>query len=236
MNTDADNQYRADDIPDLIRPLLEGRAEIVIGARRIDEIEGFSRVKKMFQKLGSWVVRVASGTDIPDAPSGFRAISRKAALQLNVFNNYTYTLETIIQAGQKNIPVTWVPVRTNPWLRAPRLFKSMAHYILKSIVTIVRIFVVYKPFTFFVLIGLLLMLCGGLIGLRFVYYFVTEGGTGHVQSLILASILMGMGFQTVILGFVADLLSVNRRLMEEIQYRSRRRSAETDRFRKGREG
>lgn len=223
VNTDADNQYRADDLPELIRPVLEGRAEMVVGARSIDAIEDFSRLKKWFQKLGSWVVRVASGTDVPDAPSGFRAITRKAALQLNVFNNYTYTLETIIQAGQKGIPVTWVPVRTNRKLRSPRLFKTMGHYILKSIVTIVRIFVVYKPFKFFVLIGLALGLAGVLIGLRFLYYYAIAGGAGHVQSLILASILLGMGFQTLILAFVADLLSVNRRLLEEIQVHSRSR-------------
>lgn len=219
VNTDADNQYNAEDIPKLIAPILAGKAEIVVGARPIKEIEHFSVIKKWLQNLGSWTVRLASKTDIPDATSGFRAISRSAAIQLNVFNNYTYTLETIIQAGQKGIPITWVPIRTNAFLRPSRLIRSMPSYIAKSIVTILRIFVVYKPFRFFLSIGTTLFLVGTIIGVRFLWYYVTGAGAGRVQSLILASILIGIGFQTIVVAFLADLLSVNRRLLEDLRYR-----------------
>jgi glycosyltransferase involved in cell wall biosynthesis len=217
VNTDADNQYCADDIPNLVEPILSGKAEIVIGARPISEIKHFSPVKKLLQRLGSWSVRLASKTDIPDATSGFRAISRNAARQLNVFNNYTYTLETIIQAGQKDIPITWVPIRTNQYLRPSRLIKSIPTYIRKSVMTILRIFVVYKAFRFFMTIGASILSIGTLIGARFLCYYFTEGGAGHLQSLILASILIGIGFQTMVVAFVADLLSVNRRLLEDLQ-------------------
>jgi glycosyltransferase involved in cell wall biosynthesis len=223
VNTDADNQYQADCIPDLVRPILVGKAEIVVGARPISEIVEFSRIKKLLQKFGSWTVRMASGTDIPDAPSGFRAISAEAARRINVFNNYTYTLETIIQAGQKNIPITWVSVKTNPTLRPSRLFKSIPSYIIRSIITILRIFVIYKPFRFFAAIGGLFVMAGFLVGLRFLYFYFTGEGGGHVQSLILASILFLMGSQTIMLAFVADLLNVNRRLLEELQYKDRGR-------------
>ncbi len=222
VNTDADNQYSAECIPDLVRPVLEKKAEIVVGARPISEIGDFSRIKKLLQKLGSWTVRMASGTDIPDAPSGFRAISAEAARRINVFNNYTYTLETIIQAGQKNIPITWVPVKTNPYLRPSRLFKSIPSYIQRSVITILRIFVVYKPFRFFASIGGLLFAAGFLVGVRFLYFYFAGQGQGHIQSLILASILILMGSQTVMLAFVADLLGVNRQLLEELQYKSRK--------------
>jgi len=221
VNTDADNQYKAEYIEGLIKPILDEKAEIVIGARPIDEIQHFSPFKKFLQKLGSWAVRMASNTDIPDAPSGFRAISRKAARQINVFNNYTYTLEMIIQAGQKNMPMTWIPIRTNPSLRPTRLIKSIPSYLKHSAITIVRIFAVYKPFRFFALIGAALFFMGFLIGCRFLFYLFSEGGQGHVQSLILSSILIGMGFQTIMVAFVADLLAVNRRLLEELQYKMR---------------
>lgn len=219
VNTDADNQYDARDIPLLVKPILEKRAELVIGARPISEIRHFPFLKKQLQKLGSLVVRLASKTDIPDAPSGFRAISREAAMRLNVFNDYTYTLETIIQAGQKNMAITSVPVRVNEDLRPSRLVKSIPSYLKRSIVTIVRIFVVYKPFRFFISIGVLLFMLGFLIGLRFLYYYVTEDASGHVQSLILASILIGIGFQTMLIAFMADLQAVNRRLMEDVKYK-----------------
>jgi len=218
VNIDADNQYCADCIGDLIRPIIEQRAEIVVGARPIDEIEDFSRTKKALQKFGSWVVRLASGTDIPDAPSGFRAFSRQAAMRIRVYSNYTYTLETIIQAGQRGICVTSVPIRTNQTLRPSRLVGSVPSYILKSILIIVRIFVVYRPFRFFCSIGVLLFLVGTLIGARYLWYMFTTGGQGHIQSLILASILIGIGFQTIVVAFVADMLSVNRRLAEDIRY------------------
>lgn len=219
VNTDADNQYNAGNIPDLVRPILENHADMVIGERPIASIDHFSPLKKLLQKLGSWVVRIASRTDIPDAPSGFRAISRVAAQQLMVFNNYTYTLETIIQAGQKGMSVTSVPVQVNEDLRPSRLVKGIPSYIKQSIFTIVRIFIVYKPFRFFALIAALLLALGGLIGLRFIYYYFSSGGNGHIQSLILAGLLMGMGFQTLLIAFVADLLSANRRLLEEIRFR-----------------
>jgi glycosyltransferase involved in cell wall biosynthesis len=222
VNTDADNQYCAKDIPLLVQPILEKRAEMVIGARPISEIEHFPFVKKQLQKLGSWVVRLASRTDIPDAPSGFRALSRDAALRLNVFNDYTYTLETIIQAGQKNMAIMSVPVRVNDDLRPSRLVKSIPSYLKKSTITIVRIFVVYKPFRFFLALGSLAFFFGSLIGIRFLYfYFFTHDASGHIQSLILTSILLGMGFQAFALAFLADLLAVNRRLMEDVQYRIR---------------
>lgn len=221
VNTDADNQYCADCIPDLIRPILEAKAEMVVGARPIEQIEHFSFSKKLLQRLGSWTVRLASSTDISDAPSGFRAISKEAARKLNVFNDYTYTLETIIQAGQKNISVTWVPIRTNESLRPSRLVKSILSYVRRSVFTILRIFVVYNPFRFFMFIGTVLFTLGTLIGARYLWYFLNGQGGGHVQSLILASILIGIGFQTIMVAFIADLLSVNRRLLEELQYKSR---------------
>lgn len=221
VNTDADNQYNADDIPALTQPILEHRADIVVGARPIETIEHFSPVKKLLQKLGSWVVRVASKTDIPDAPSGFRAMSRAAAQRLMVFNDYTYTLETIIQAGQKNMAITSVPIRVNDDLRPSRLVKSIPSYIKRSIVTIIRIFIIYRPFRFFGTIGAVLFGAGLLLGLRFLWKYLGGEGGGHVQSLILATLLLGMGFQTLLIAVVADLLAANRKLMEDVRYRLR---------------
>jgi glycosyltransferase involved in cell wall biosynthesis len=224
VNIDADNQYCADDIPKLIAPILANKAEIVIGSRPIDQIEHFSWIKKFLQKLGSWVVRRVSQTEIPDATSGFRAFSRNAARALNVFSDYTYTLETIIQAGQKGMAITSVPIRTNQDLRKSRLIKSIPSYVTRSVSTILRIFVVYKPFAFFVFLGAVLFALGTFIGLRFLYLYFTVGGAGHIQSLILASILIGIGFQTIMVAFMADLLAVNRKLLEELQYKSREQS------------
>ncbi|WP_306549231.1 glycosyltransferase family 2 protein [Desulfobulbus sp.] len=218
VNTDADNQYNADDIPALTAPILAHQADIVVGARPIETIEHFSPVKKMLQKLGSWVVRVASTTDIPDAPSGFRAMSRTAAQRLIVFNDYTYTLETIIQAGQKNMAITSVPIRVNEDLRPSRLVKSIPSYIKRSIVTIIRIFVIYRPFRFFATIGSVLFGFGFLIGLRFLFYYLQGNGEGHIQSLILASVLLGMGFQAFLIAFIADLQAANRKLMEDVRF------------------
>ncbi len=226
VNTDADNQYEAKDIPKLVKPILEHKAEYVIGARPIDQTEHFSPTKKLLQKLGSWVVRKASRTNIPDAPSGFRAMSRECAMQLNVYNNYTYTLETIIQAGQKNMAITSVPIRTNKDLRPSRLFSSIPNYIKKSIGTIVRISVVYKSFQFFMTIAAILFGLGLLLGLRYLYFYFTGDGDGHVQSVILAGVLMGMGFQTGLIAFIADLLSVNRKLLEEIRVEQLKASLE----------
>jgi glycosyltransferase involved in cell wall biosynthesis len=216
VNTDADNQYNADDIPQLIRPILEGRAEIVVGARPIETIEHFSIVKKLLQRVGSAVVKRLSGTTVADAPSGFRAFSRDAAARLNVFSEYTYTLETIIQAGQKNMSIVSVPIRVNPDLRPSRLVRSIASYIRRSMITMLRIVIIYRSFPFFLTVGSLLFLCGAALGGRFVYYYLTGDRDGHVQSLILAAVLMIFGFQTGMLAFIADLLSVNRRLLEEL--------------------
>lgn len=216
VNTDADNQYQSSYIPDLIQPIIENKAEMVIGARPIKEIEGFSTMKKWLQRLGSWTVRMASNTDIPDAPSGFRAISRNAAKQLNVFSAYTYTLETIIQAGKKGIAITWVPVKTNGDLRPSRLLRSIPSYIYYSMVTIVRIFIVYRPFRFFASIGAALFTLGALLLLRFLIHYFSDGSSGYIQSLIIASILIGIGFQTILIAVIADLISVNRKLLEKL--------------------
>lgn len=227
VNTDADNQYDAADIPRLVEPILENTADYVIGARPIETIEHFSAMKKLLQKLGSWVVRKASGTDIPDAPSGFRAMSRECALQLNVYSNYTYTLETIIQAGHKGMAVSSVPVRTNQDLRPSRLLKSTPSYVRRSIFTIIRIFAVYQPFKFFMTIAGALLVLGAVLGARFLYYFFTGDGSGHIQSVILSAVCLVTGFQTCLIAFVADLLAVNRVLLEKTKLRvdSYRRNA-----------
>ena len=217
VNTDADNQYNADDIPQLTAPILAMNADIVIGARPVATIEHFSPLKKVLQKIGSCVVRLASKTDIADAPSGFRAISRYAAQRLVVFNDYTYTLETIIQAGQKNMAIISVPIRVNEDLRPSRLVKSIPTYIRRSIVTIIRIFVIYRPFRFFSSIGIALLTLGMLLGIRFLAIYFSGGGAGHVQSLILAGALSGMGFQSILMAFLADQLSANRQLLEDIR-------------------
>jgi hypothetical protein len=221
VNTDADNQYCADDIPRLVQPILLGRAEIVIGARPIHKIKHFSPIKKFLQKLGSGVVRLASGTKVQDAPSGFRAISRHAALQLNVFNEYTYTLETIIQAGQKGMAVESVPIRTNRDLRPSRLVKSIASYVQRSIFTILRIFVTYRPLRFFVTIGSAPVLVGILLCFRWLLLYLGGTPKSHVPSLILAAILILVGFQLWIFGLIADLMTVNRKLLENIQLKLR---------------
>lgn len=219
VNTDADNQYCADDIEKLVRPILEGRTDIVIGARPVDQVQHWSPLKKKLQHFGSYVVRKASGTDIPDAPSGFRAYSREAAMHLNVINEYTYTLETIVQAGQSKISMESVPVRTNEELRPSKLFHSMFGYVRKSMVTILRSYMMYKPMKFFGLIGGGAFALGTILGLRFLYYFFLGDGSGHVQSLILCSTLILLGSETIILGFLASLIAANRKIMEDIQYR-----------------
>jgi len=224
VNTDADNQYEADDIPKLVAPILEGKADVVIGARPINTHKHFSFTKKLLQKAGSWVVRQVSHTDIPDTTSGFRAFNREAAQRTMVFNEYTYTLETIIQAGHRKLAITSTPVRVNEVARPSRLFRSIPAYVRQSIITIVRIYVIYRPFHFFGSIGLLLFLAGILIGARFLYYYLTGSGSGHLQSLILMSVLLGMGFQTILIAFVADLFAANRKMLEEIRYLQREQS------------
>ena len=228
VNTDADNQYNAKDIPKLVRPILEGKADIVIGTRPIEEIKHFSLMKKFLQKLGSWAVRIASKTDIPDAPSGFRAMRRDAAMHLNVFNEYTYTLETIIQAGQKGMAVVSVPIRTNEDLRPSRLVKNIPHYIIKSILTIIRIFMTYRSFRFFAIPGIISFSLGVLIGIRFTYFYFTIGGRGHIQSLILAALLLGTGFSLCVIGLIADLISVNRKLLEKLDWRIQKMEEKLD--------
>lgn len=232
VNTDADNQYCAADIPKLIAPILEGNAEIVIGARPIQNIPHFSPVKKLLQKLGSFVVRLASKTNIPDAPSGFRAISREAALRLNVFNEYTYTLETIIQAGQKGLVITSVPIRINGYLRPSRLVKSITAYVQHSILTIVRIFMTYRPLKFFMLLGSIPSSLGFLLCCRWLMLFWgiigDDPAKPRVPSLILAAILILIGVQLWIFGLIADLMGVNRQLLEDIQLRLRRDEFKSD--------
>ena len=219
VNTDADNQYCGEDIEKLVRPILEGKTDIVIGERPIDQTKHFSPLKKKLQHLGSWVVRIASDSDIPDAPSGFRAFSREAAMRLNVTNEYTYTLETIVQAGREKIPMTSVPIRTNGELRPSRLFHSMMGYVKKSMLTIIRAFIMYKPLKFFTILGIIPFLIGVGIGIRYLVLLACGAQGGHVQSLILSSILILMGFMTIVIGLQADIIASNRKLLEDIQYR-----------------
>ena len=229
VNTDADNQYNGEDIEKLVRPILEGKTDIVIGARPIDQTEHFSPLKKKLQHFGSWVVRKASNSDIPDAPSGFRAYSREAALRMNVTNEYTYTLETIVQAGREKIAMDSVPIRTNAELRPSRLFNSMMGYVKKSMVTIVRAFIMYRPLTFFTIVGLIPFIIGAVIGIRYLVYFFMGASGGHIQSLILASILILMGFMTIIIGLQADIIAKNRKILEDIQYRVKKVEYSIDR-------
>lgn len=219
VNTDADNQYCAADIPKLTGPVLAHEADIVIGARPIDQTEHFSWIKKKLQRLGSWAVRMASKTDVADAPSGFRAMSRDAAMRLNVFNAYTYTLETIIQAGQSNLRILSVPIRTNGDLRPSRLVKSISSYVKRSLVTILRVFVIYRPLALFVYVGSVFLVLGLLAGLRFLYFYLASGGGGHVQSVILASLCVTLGMLLFMMGLIGDLIATNRKLLEKINYR-----------------
>ena len=222
VNTDADNQYPGDSVAALIEPILQGHADIVVGDRNTGSIKHFSRTKKVLQKLGSLVVRWASATTVRDATSGFRAITRDAAMQLNVFSNYTYTLETLIQAGRKGLVVTSVPVETNETLRESRLIRSTSDYVLRSIATILRIFLMYEPLRAFFTLGALPLSAGLFLLTRFGYFYVQGQGQGHVQSLIVAAILVLLAFQTFLLGLLADLIARNRRLQEETRYRIRK--------------
>jgi len=216
VNTDADNQYCAEDIPKLTRPILAGEADLVIGARPIMATPHFSQTKKALQLLGSMVVRMASTTTVVDAPSGFRAFSRKAAQSLHVHGEYSYTLETIIAAGTQHMAVTSVPIRTNPDLRPSRLVKSLPGYVLRSAVTIVRSFATYRPLRFFVGIGGAALFLGLCLGLRYLYLVTIGQGSGHIQSVILAALLTGMGVLVALIGIVADLIACNRRLLEKV--------------------
>lgn len=219
VNTDADNQYCGADIPKLTAPILAHEADIVIGARPIDDTAHFSWVKKKLQRLGSWAVRMASKTDVADAPSGFRAISREAAMRLNVFSAYTYTLETIIQAGQSNLSILSVPIRTNGDLRPSRLVKSISSYVQRSLVTILRVFVIYRPLALFFYVGSVFWLIGLVAGGRFLYFYLSGGGEGHIQSVILASLCVTLGMLLFMMGLIGDLVATNRKLMESINTR-----------------
>jgi len=222
VNTDGDNQYRADDIPALVAPVMEDSADIVVGARPLSEIEHFSSIKRWLQIAGTRVVRSLTGTDIEDATSGFRAYSRRAALALNVFSTYTYTLETLVQAGYKRLRVVSIPVRINPPTRPSRLVRSTPHYVLQSLITLARVAVIYRPFRAFALPAALSASIGAALVARFVYYYVTQAGTaGHIQSLIIAAMLVLIGGLLLTLGILADLLSVNRRILEEVQAAAR---------------
>lgn len=230
VNTDADNQYCTDDIPKLIQPILEHKADMVIGERPIDETEHFSWLKKKLQHFGSWVVRKASHTDIPDAPSGFRAFSREAAMRINVINDYTYTLETIVQAGRNKMAIVSVPIRTNPELRKSRLFHSMYGYIKKSILTIFRALMMYKPLYCFTLVAAVPSIIGLLLGIRFMIYYFTGNGNGHTQSLMLACTLLIIGFITFVIGMLADVIAANRKILEDTQYHMRKMEYEKETY------
>ncbi len=224
VNTDADNQYDARCIPDLVQPILDKTAQIVIGARPISSIRHFSFTKKCLQRIGSYVVRLASGRSIPDATSGFRAFHPAAARQLYVFNAYTYTLETIIQAGRKNIPMTSVPVSVNRVTRPSRLMSSIPSYVRRSIGTIIRIFVIYKPARFFTLLAAVTAFPGVVVLIRFLYFFFSGDGDGHVQSLVISAALLASAVVLFIGGVLAELVAANRILLEEIRSRELSRS------------
>ncbi len=219
VNTDADNQYCANDIENLIRPILDRKADIVIGSRPVSKISHFSLLKKALQKLGSWIMRRVSSTSVEDAPSGFRAFSRAAALQINIFDNYTYTLETIIQARAKGLQLVCVPVNVNPDLRESKLVKNMFDYIRRSVFTMLRMFIIYRPFRFFAILASLFFTAGFLVGLRFLYFYLFSNGAGHIQSLILAAILIITSVQIGVIAILSELFCINRKLLEDIQRR-----------------
>ncbi len=219
VNLDADNQYKAQDIPKLIKPILENEADITIGARPIEKIKSFSLIKKLLQKTGSYVMRKISGADVADAPSGFRAFSAEAAKRINIFDNYTYTMETIIQAKNKGLEIKSVPIGVNDDLRPSRLVKSNFDYIKRSVFTMLRFVIIYRPFRFFMKISVVLFLLALILGGRFVYYYLTGNGTGHIQSLILCAIIFLTGVQSMFFAVIADLLAINRKLIEDVQYK-----------------
>jgi glycosyltransferase involved in cell wall biosynthesis len=229
VNTDADNQYDGRDIELLVQPILRGEADMVIGDRDPSRLAHFSPMKRVLQRLGSWAVRQLSSTTVPDATSGFRALSRNAALKVNVLSDFTYTLETIIQAGKKQIAVAHVPVHARATARPSRLFSGASHYVRRSAATLLRMYAFYEPFKFFLLLGSLPMLIATVIGVRFLWDYFTEGGAGHVQSLILAGALIVTGAVTWLFGMLADLVGRNRQLSEEILLRMRRLELQTGR-------
>jgi glycosyltransferase involved in cell wall biosynthesis len=221
VNTDGDNQYSARDVGSLLAPLLSGEADIVIGDRNIQDVKQMSQARKRLQLLGSWVVRQVSNTRVPDTTSGFRAYTRDAALRLTIVSEFSYTLESIIQAGKKRMAIAHVPIATNPRTRESRLFSSAWTYIKASAATIVRIYTMYEPMKVFISIGAVIFLFGTAIGVRFLYFYLSGTGWGHLQSLILAAVLLIVGFQVALIGLVADVISGNRKLIEDLLYRVR---------------
>ena len=219
VNTDADGQYKGEDIPRLIQPILEKKADIVIGNRDIENIKQFSFLKKRLQRIGSWIVRQLSGSTIADATTGFRAYSREAALRLNIISNYTYTVESIIQAEHKNLAIANITISTNYVNRKSRLFRTIPEYIKRSIVTIIRVYAMFNPLRLFMTLGGGMIFVGFLIGCRFLFYFLLDHGAGKIQSLILAAALLIIGFQMLVIGLISDLSAANRRLIEETLYR-----------------
>lgn len=215
VNTDADGQYKGEDIPRLIKPIVDGKADMVVGNRDIENVDQFSWIKKRLQRLGSWVVRSLAHSKIPDTTTGFRAYNKEAALRLNIISNYTYTLESIIQAEHKNLAIENITISTNHVGRPSRLFKSMWQYIKRSMITIVRVYSMFNPFSIFIRLGSVFLGIAVILGIRFLYYYLSTGGVGKVQSLILLAILSIIGFQCIIIGIVADLISANRRLIED---------------------
>ena len=228
VNTDADNQYFGGDISKLIQPILNKRADIVIGDRQVETIRHFSPFKILLQKLGSWTVRQLSGTTIPDATSGFRAYSKEAALQMNVISDFTYTVETIISAGNKNIAIEHTPVRTNKKLRESRLFPSIHVYLRRSLVTMLKVYSMYRPLKVFTIAGGVTFLVGFMIGCRYLFFFFQGQTEGHIQSLILSAIMLIVGFQIIMMGIAADLIAVNRQLLEDIQLRIKKNKVSSE--------
>ena len=222
LNTDGDHQYRGASIPALVEPILRGEADMVIGDRQVKRIADFSGTKKLLQRLGSWAVRWVSGTQVADATSGFRALSREAALRLTVFSTYTYTLDTIIQAGKKGLTVVSVPVETNERLRESRLIRSIPRYVVRSAVTILRIFLMYEPLRVFTILSLVPGLLGGILLLRYLYFFSIGEGSGHIQSVVAGAALGLLAFQVFLLGLLSDLIARNRRLIEDATLMLRR--------------
>jgi len=221
VNTDADNQYAGSSIPALLEPLLAGRADIVIGDRDIVSLRHMSASKKLLQRFGSWVVRQVSNTQVPDTTSGFRAYTREAALRMTIVSDYSYTLESIIQAGKRRMAIAHVPIQSNPKTRSSRLYDSMLSYIKNSGATIVRVYTMYEPLKVFTYIGLAVFAAGAALSARFLYYYLRGDGAGHVQSVILSAVLLIVGFQVVLIGLLADVMSGNRRLIEDVLYRIR---------------
>ncbi len=222
VNTDGDNQYQGEEIRRLIKPIVDGQFDIVVGDRQVDTIEHFSPIKKKLQKFGSFVVRQLSETDVIDTTSGFRAYSREAALQMNILSPYTYTLESIIQAGKKHLAITHIPVATNPPTRKSRLFTTIPKYIRRQLTTIVRMYTMYQPLRVFFYCGLILTGLGCLGLLRFLYFYVTGDGNGHIQSIIVSGMFVIIGFMTFMLALIADIISFNRRLIEDTLLRVRK--------------